>query len=115
MNHHILQSYSITCYFILLLVYIKIVFTWIVIHFKNIFILGGAHAGYPMMQRNHYSIPHLHLEYMGSSSGLLTYHEIGHNLQESWGSAGRWNPAKTVEVTNLIFGFMVTSKVCNLL
>ena len=87
------------------------------IYFKDIFILGGAHAGYPMMQRNHYSIPHLHLEYMGSSSGLLTYHEIGHNLQESWGLAGRgrWNPTKTGEVTNLIFGIMVNTKVCNLL
>ena len=54
---------------------------------------------------------------MGSSSGLLTYHEIGHNLQESWGLAGRgrWNPTKTGEVTNLIFGIMVNTKVCNLL
>ena len=70
-----------------------------------------------MMQSNHYSIPHLHLEYMGSSSGLLTYHEIGHNLQESWGltGRGRWNPTKTGEVTNLIFGIMVNTKVCNLL
>ena len=54
---------------------------------------------------------------MGSSSGLLTYHEIGHNLQESWGLSGRgrWNPTKTGEVTNLIFGIMVNTKVCNLL
>ena len=87
------------------------------IYFKDIFILGGAHAGYPMMQQLSSRHPHLQLSHLSTNPGLLAYHEIGHNLQESWGLAGRgrWNPTKTGEVTNLIFGIMVNTKVCNLL
>ena len=83
------------------------------IYFKDIFILGGAHAGYPMMQQLSSRNPHLQLSHLSTNPGLLAYHEIGHNLQESWGakSFGRWNPTSTVEVTNLIFGKMVVSEV----
>ena len=84
---------------------------WIEIYFKDIFILGGAHAGYPMMQQSSSGVPHLQLNPLSTNPGLLAYHEIGHNLQESWGWAGRWNPTATVEVTNLIFGKMVISEV----
>ena len=70
-------------------------------------ILGGAHAGYPMMQYNNWAIHHFHLESGMLNSDLLCYHEIGHNFQESWDSTsgypGRWNPKGTGEVTNLIF------------
>ena len=83
------------------------------IYFKDIFILGGAHAGYPMMQQLSSRNPHLQLTYLSTNPGLLAYHEIGHNLQESWSasSIGRWNPTGDVEVTNLIFGIMVNSEV----
>ena len=85
------------------------------IYFKDIFILGGAHAGYPMMQQLSSRHPHLQLSHLSTNPGLLAYHEIGHNLQESWGaspsSIGRWNPTSTSEVTNLIFGKMVVSEV----
>ena len=86
---------------------------WIEIYFKDIFILGGAHAGYPMMQQSSSGVPHLQLNHLSTNPGLLAYHEIGHNLQESWSASavGRWNPTDTVEVTNLIFGIMVNSEV----
>ena len=79
------------------------------IYFKDIFILGGAHAGYPMMQQLSSRNPHLQLTYLSTNPGLLAYHEIGHNLQESWGakSFGRWNPTSTVEVTNLILKWLL--------
>ena len=68
-----------------------------------------------MMQYNNWAIHHFHLESGMLNSDLLCYHEIGHNFQESWDSTsgypGRWNPKGTGEVTNLIFGKMVTNEV----
>lgn len=39
-------------------------------------------------------------------NGYISYHEIGHNLQDS-----RWTPKNAGEVTNDIMGVMINDKV----
>ena len=55
-----------------------------------------------------------HHSLTSGSTLLIAFHEIGHNFQDSWGNFnvnGRWNPDRTIEVTNLIFGKMINTKV----